>query len=87
MDQIKKIKLESAERESEHFYIEAAINEEGPKKLRVIPSKDEYIIYEGDQLLCRIKPADGGEWEPVEGDISRGIADVIGRAIKRVTGK
>jgi hypothetical protein len=79
--------------EAESFLIEAAINEEGPRKLQVVPSSDkEFVIYDDGKFLCKIEKKkgeedvgdDGEEWEVLEGDITKGIARVIGKEISRV---
>ena len=68
------------------IYIEAAINEEGPKKLRVEPhyTSNEYSVYENDVLLSRLKQISGNEWEQLEGTLSPGPAQVVGKAISRL---
>ena len=74
------------------FYVEAAINEEGPKKLKVSAVEDNrFSVYQHGQFLCKIERKDdddeeGEVWEVLEGNITRGIARAIGREISRVVG-
>ena len=66
------------------FYIEAPVNEEGPRKLLVIPSDEDFIVYDRDVFLARIKSENEHEWHVSDGIISDGIANVIGKEIRRV---
>ncbi len=67
------------------FQIEASINEEGPKKLRVEPGEDsnEFRVYEGENFLTRLVRRGENDWEQQEGDLTAGVAQVIGREISR----
>ncbi|WP_423149459.1 hypothetical protein [Rubrolithibacter danxiaensis] len=70
------------------FYVEAAINEEGPKKLLVKPDEDGFLIYNNDEFLCRIELKDEEDtyldWKVTKGEVSEGVGNAIGEAIKRV---
>lgn len=72
----------SGKHEANAFYIEAAVSEGGPRKLRVIPSGDEYLIYDEDTYLGNIK-RDEAEWTTTKGDLGAGAAHTIGKAISR----
>ncbi|GEM_PF-4028632 len=63
------------------FYIEAVISEGGPRKLRIVPSDGEYNVFDEDKHLGSVKPKEG-HWA-TEGELSDGVANVIGEAIRR----
>jgi hypothetical protein len=78
------LKRDFAGKETLAFNIEAALTEQGPKTLIIIPSDGEYLVYDTDEtFIASIKPDEENEWSVVEGDITRGIADTIGREIKK----
>lgn len=64
------------------FYIEAAISEGGPRKLRVVPSGEEYNIFDEEKHMASVQPKDGG-WAVAKGELSESVANVIGKAISR----
>lgn len=63
------------------FLIEAAINEEGPKVLRVVPGDTEHLVYQEDTILCKLKKNENGEWKETEGKLSPGAVMEIARAL------
>ncbi|WP_207426335.1 hypothetical protein [Pedobacter sp. SYSU D00535] len=69
------------------FYIEAAINEEGPKKLLVESGADanEYYVYHEEKLISRLRLSGNDEWEQLEGGLTPGITHMLGRAISRLS--
>lgn len=78
--------LKNAANGGKHFYIEAAINEEGPKKLKVEQgdSANEYLVYHNDVLVSRLKQTGDEEWEQSEGTLTPGISAMLGNAISRL---
>ena len=67
------------------FFIEAAIDERGPKELRIVPSYNQFLIYDDEEMLGCIQQDDDGEWEQVEGPFTKGIVTIIGKEILRTT--
>lgn len=63
------------------FYVEVVISEGGPRRLRIVPSDDEYEVFEEEKHLGSVKPNDGG-WI-TKGELGEGAASVIGKAISR----
>jgi len=70
-------------KETRAFNIEAALNEQGPRALIIIPSDEQYLVYDTDEtFIASIKPDEDNEWDVVDGEITRGIADTIGKEIR-----
>lgn len=65
------------------FFVKAAIDERGPKELKVVPSYHQYLIYQDDTFLTSIQQNDEGEWEQIEGELTNGVIALIGQAIRR----
>lgn len=84
MDNKRNFRRDLAGKESEAYNIEAALTEQGPQTLIIIPSEDTYHVYDTDEnFIASIRRDEGSEWAVVEGDITRGIADTIGKEIVR----
>ena len=66
------------------FYIEAAIDERGPQRLKVVPSFHQYLVYEDDVLLSCIQLNDDNDWEQIDGSFTSGAVVVVGHEITRV---
>ena len=66
----------------EPFFIEAAIDERGPQRLKIEPSYHQYLVYNDDMMCSCIQLNDDGEWEQIDGEFTNGVVQVIGRAIK-----
>lgn len=65
------------------FFIEAAISEGGPRKLKVVPSGDRFLIYDEGHQLGAIEQ-DEGEWKLVDGELTSGAIQTVGKAIGRI---
>ena len=71
-------------KESVAFNVEAALNEQGPQTLIIIPENGEYLVYNTDEtFIASIKRDEDNEWDVTEGEITQGIAATIGREIQR----
>lgn len=64
------------------FFIEVPLNEEGPKKLRVVPTGNEYEVYYQEAPVAKLKQQND-EWEQTDGELSPGIIKLLGLAIQR----
>ena len=66
------------------FFIEAAIDERGPQKLKIVPSFCQYLVYDADDnMLTCIQLNDDDEWEQIEGSVTNGAVTVVGGEIIR----
>ena len=68
---------------SEPFFIEAAVDERGPKTLKVVESYNQYHVYDDAEMITCIQVDEDGDWEQIDGDVSNGIVILVGQAIKR----
>lgn len=79
--------MEHPRNNSKHqaFFIEAAIDERGPQKLKIVPSFCQYLVYDtDDNMLTCIQLNDDDEWEQIEGSFTNGAVTVVGGEIIRV---
>jgi hypothetical protein len=84
MNAERNLRKDLAGKEKQAFNIEAALNEEGPQTLIIIPSDDEYLVYNTDEtFIASIKHDEDREWDVTEGEITEGIANIIGKEISR----
>lgn len=72
--------ITGGQKDTHPFFIEAAINEEGPKKLKVVPLESGFEIFHEDKPLGKIRQSDD-EWKQTEGELSPGVINLIGRII------
>lgn len=84
MNTERNLRKDIAGKEKQAFNIEAALNEEGPQILIIIPSDDEYLVYNANEtFIASIKHEGHREWDVIEGEITKGVADIIGKEISR----
>lgn len=75
--------LDKTAKANRAFFIEAAIDERGPRILKIVPSYRQYLVYDDENALTCIQLNDENEWEQIDGPLTQGVVSIIGREISR----